>query len=64
MIQSLHVDGIGQLKMPGIVPKFSKTPGKLQWAGPKLGEHNKKVLQETLGLDEKAIERLQKKGVI
>lgn len=64
MIESLHVNGIGELKVPGIVPKFSKTPGKLRWAGPKLGEHNSTVLQETLGLDETTMQRLRDNGVI
>ncbi|WP_462420587.1 CaiB/BaiF CoA transferase family protein [Salinicoccus sp. Marseille-QA3877] len=34
---------IGSLKMPGIVPKMSETPGEVKWAGPKLGEHNEEV---------------------
>ncbi len=33
MIQEIEVEGIGKLKVPGIVPKLSKTPGSLEWAG-------------------------------
>ena len=27
------------LKLPGIVPKLSETPGRMDWVGPALGEH-------------------------
>ncbi|WP_126425797.1 CaiB/BaiF CoA transferase family protein [Brevibacillus marinus] len=30
--------------VPGIVPKLSKTPGGLEWVGPKLGQHNEEIL--------------------
>src|SRR5699024_2312553 len=40
MIKEVEVEDLGNLKMPGIVPKFSETPGKIKWPGPKLGEHN------------------------
>lgn len=41
----LNVDTeVGKLKMPGIIPKLSATPGKVRWAGPKLGEHNSEFL--------------------
>ena len=30
----------GMLKMPGIVPKLSATPGRISHAAPRLGEHN------------------------
>lgn len=36
---------IGTMKVPGIVPKLSKTPGKINWLGPKLGEHNEEVVK-------------------
>lgn len=45
MIETMKVDGIGELKAPGIVPKFSETPGQIRWAGPKLGEHNKEIFK-------------------
>ena len=42
----------GSLKMQNVVGKFSRTPGKIRHAGPKLGEHNYEVLVETLGFSE------------
>jgi crotonobetainyl-CoA:carnitine CoA-transferase CaiB-like acyl-CoA transferase len=46
MIKEIDVEGLGKLKVPGIVPKFSATPGSIKWAGPALGEHNEEVLKE------------------
>jgi crotonobetainyl-CoA:carnitine CoA-transferase CaiB-like acyl-CoA transferase len=45
MIREIDVEGLGKLKVPGIVPKFSATPGDIKWYGPKLGEHNDEVFK-------------------
>ncbi len=42
----------GPLKMQNVVGKFSRTPGKIRHAGPKLGEHNYEILIEMLGYTE------------
>ncbi len=34
------------LKMPGIVPKLSATPGQVNWQGPTLGQHTDGLLAE------------------
>jgi crotonobetainyl-CoA:carnitine CoA-transferase CaiB-like acyl-CoA transferase len=54
---------IGSLKVPGIVPKLSKTPGRINWLGPKLGEHNDEVLKD-IGLTNNQIVQLREKGII
>lgn len=54
---------LGTIKMPGIVPKFSETPGEIKWVGPNLGEHNQEVYSE-LGIDHFELEELKNKGVI
>ncbi len=36
----------GRLKFPGIPTRFSRTPGAIREAGPALGEHTVRVLQE------------------
>jgi crotonobetainyl-CoA:carnitine CoA-transferase CaiB-like acyl-CoA transferase len=52
------------VKQIGIVPKFSKTPGKI-WKGvPKLGEDTKEVLKRLVGLSEEKLKQLKEKGVI
>jgi crotonobetainyl-CoA:carnitine CoA-transferase CaiB-like acyl-CoA transferase len=55
---------LGQIKMPGIVPKFEKTPGSIRSIAPDLGEHNFEVLQGMLGLTETEIKDLQSKNII
>jgi formyl-CoA transferase len=55
---------LGTLKMPGIVPKFSQTPGAVAFAGPELGAHNAEVLQGLLGLSAEELTRLRAEGVV
>jgi crotonobetainyl-CoA:carnitine CoA-transferase CaiB-like acyl-CoA transferase len=64
MITDLEIEGLGKLKIPGIVPKLSETPGKINWAGPKLGEHTKEILKEKLGLSDEHINKLTESGII
>ena len=40
MIEKLALDDGVQLMVPGVVPKLSRTPGRIRGRGPKLGEHN------------------------
>jgi len=51
------------VKMPGIVPKLSDTPGAVRWQGPGLGEHTDAVLRD-LGLEDAEIGRLRGDGVL
>ena len=55
---------IGATLMPGVIPKFSETPGSVEHAGPRLGEHNVVVLDSWLGYDALTIEKLSQDGVI
>ncbi len=40
MIEKLSLDNGMELMVPGVVPKLSRTPGRIRGRGPKLGEHN------------------------
>lgn len=51
------------VKMPGIVPKLSGTPGAVRWQGPALGAHTDTVLAD-LGRDAQTIDRLRREGAI
>ncbi|MEB7642244.1 CaiB/BaiF CoA-transferase family protein [Acinetobacter pittii] len=51
------------VKMPGIVPKLSETPGQVKWRGPELGEHTESVLKQ-YGYQTQEIENLRVSGVV
>jgi formyl-CoA transferase len=55
---------LGKIKVPGVVPNFSKTPGKIRHRAPALGEHNEEILHERLGISFEELSRLKEKGVI
>jgi crotonobetainyl-CoA:carnitine CoA-transferase CaiB-like acyl-CoA transferase len=54
----------GAMKMQNVAPKFSHTPGAVQWAGRELGADNDEVWLEIAGLDPAAYEDLRREGVI
>jgi crotonobetainyl-CoA:carnitine CoA-transferase CaiB-like acyl-CoA transferase len=55
-------DGV-HVKMPGIVPKLSETPGEVRWQGPALGEHTDSVLS-ALGVAAAEIAALRERGIV
>ncbi|UCH49917.1 MAG: CoA transferase [Betaproteobacteria bacterium] len=63
MIEEARLSDGRTIKMPGVVPKLSATPGGTRWLGPDLGEHTDSVLQ-SLGYDAQQIEDLRKRGVV
>lgn len=63
MILDADLPGGASVKMPGIVPKMSDTPGNVNWQGPSLGQHTQAVLGD-LGLSEETIQRLKDGGVV
>ncbi|WP_209123537.1 CoA transferase [Alkalihalobacillus sp. BA299] len=63
MFITLPDERVGEIVMPGIVPKLNETPGEVKWVGPDCGTHTEEVLTK-LGYSQKQIEGLQGKGVI
>ncbi|KAK9729535.1 hypothetical protein K7432_000217 [Basidiobolus ranarum] len=63
MIETVDVNG-SPLKIPAITPKLSETPGSTEWAGPDLGQHNREVFLELLGIPEEKVNQLVKENVI
>ena len=51
------------LKVPGIVPKLSATPGAIRSPAPKLGEHTEEVLQAA-GYSPAEVSALRGKGIV
>ena len=52
------------LKITGVFPRLSETPGETRWPGPELGAHTDRVLTEVLGLSNEDIAKLRKSGVV
>ena len=63
MIGSHRLKDGKSLKLPGIVPKLSATPGVTKWVGPALGEHTAEVLS-ALGYGVEQQRDMKKRGVI
>lgn len=63
MILDADLPGGATVKMPGIVPKLSETPGSVNWQGPALGQHTDSVLSE-MGMSAADIAQLKHSGVV
>ena len=65
MLVPMEDPELGELVTPGVVPKLSRTPGGARWTGSwRLGEHNREVYRELLGLGDADLETLAREGVI
>ncbi|SDP90929.1 CaiB/BaiF CoA transferase family protein [Ectopseudomonas guguanensis] len=62
MIEQVQTS-VGPLKVPGVLPKLSRTPGRIGSGGPQLGEHNDDILAG-LGLSDEQVAGLRERGVI
>jgi formyl-CoA transferase len=63
MIQQVTAADGEPLKLPGIIPKLSATPGALRTPAPKLGEHTDEIL-EGLGFTVTQVNALREKQII
>lgn len=63
LFEQVEING-EPLKIPGMIPKLSDTPGETHWPGPEVGSHNAEVLGDLLGLDKEAQQQLRNDGVI
>ncbi|HEX2807703.1 MAG TPA: CaiB/BaiF CoA-transferase family protein [Kineosporiaceae bacterium] len=58
-------DGSGDtIMIPNVLPRLSRTPGRIDHLGPRLGEHTDEVLHDLLGLSEAEIAELRARRVI
>jgi len=63
MIQQFALGDGSPLRVPGIVPKLTQTPGATRWLGPSLGEHTDEVLG-ALGVTAAERDELRSRGAI
>jgi crotonobetainyl-CoA:carnitine CoA-transferase CaiB-like acyl-CoA transferase len=64
MIIDVPAEGLGALPQPGVVPKLSLTPGRVDYAGAALGRHTDEILSGLLGLSADEIAALRAEGVV
>jgi crotonobetainyl-CoA:carnitine CoA-transferase CaiB-like acyl-CoA transferase len=63
LFEEVDVNG-RPLKIPAMVPRFSETPGRTDWAGPEVGAFNKEIYGELLGLGEEELAALAARGIL
>jgi crotonobetainyl-CoA:carnitine CoA-transferase CaiB-like acyl-CoA transferase len=64
MLVEVQDDRLGAVTVPGIVPKLSRTPGAVRWAGRDIGADTAEIMRDDLGLDAAQVRRLAREGVI
>lgn len=57
-------DDLGTVKLAGVVPKLSGTPGRIRWSGHRNGQDTREILETYLGMGTAEIDSLLAKGVI
>ena len=63
MIEPITAADGEPLKVPGVIPKLSRTPGAIRTPAPKLGQHTDEVLKE-IGYGDADIARLRQSNII
>jgi len=64
MVHRLTSAGGVSMPVPGVVPRFSRTPGSVRTAGPGLGADTGDVLEDVAGLPAEQLGQLRSDGVI
>jgi crotonobetainyl-CoA:carnitine CoA-transferase CaiB-like acyl-CoA transferase len=52
------------VQVPAFTPKLSETPGGKDWDAPALGEHNREIFVEWLGVSEQRFQQLADEDTI
>lgn len=64
MLVELPDRELGSVTVAGIVPKLSATPGGLAWAGRRIGEDTRAVLEGVAGLTGEEVDALERAGAV
>ena len=63
-IETVEDPTVGPVRMQGVYPRFSRTPGRIERGAPILGADNPAVLQGLLGMTDAELDALAREGVI
>ena len=63
MFEQVEING-KPLKIPAILPRLEKTPGRTEWPGGDIGSHNEEILQGVLSLSDAELADLRAAGVV
>ncbi len=60
----MHEDDLGEVVIPGVIPRLSATPGRITNLGPTLGDATEQVLRDLLGLTVAELATLRQQRVV
>jgi crotonobetainyl-CoA:carnitine CoA-transferase CaiB-like acyl-CoA transferase len=63
-VRTIEDEDLGPVRMPGVFPVLSHTPGDIRSSGPRLGDQNKEIYCGLLKLSEDEVAALKSEGVI
>ncbi len=64
-ITTVQDPDLGPVKMQNVIPKLSRTPGKIRWPGPtRMGQHNEEIYCGKLGMSREQLAELCERGII
>ncbi len=64
MLMRIPHPKLGEVTMAGVVPKLSRTPGRVVKAGSGIGEDTREVLVHGLGMSDADVDRLEQSGAV
>jgi succinyl-CoA:(S)-malate CoA-transferase subunit A len=64
VVTRIAAEGLGEVAVPSVMPRLSRTPGRVASLGPALGEATAAVLCDLLGLSDDEMDRLRRSGAV
>jgi crotonobetainyl-CoA:carnitine CoA-transferase CaiB-like acyl-CoA transferase len=63
-VASVEDEELGTIRMQGVVPRLTETPGHISHAGPRHREYNRDVYMGLLGLDDETLSDLEARVIV
>ncbi|PDW02166.1 carnitine dehydratase [Candidatus Viridilinea mediisalina] len=63
-LERIEEDGLGEVVVPGVIPRLSATPGRISNLGPQLSNATYEVMREMLDISADEIKRLRQQKII